>query len=32
MLRQKKVSEPEDGLFDEIEEDGDDEPSEPTKH
>lgn len=32
MLRQKKVSEPEDGQFDEIEEDGEDEPSEPTKH
>ena len=33
MLRQKKVSEPEDGQFDEIEETGEDEePPEPTKH
>ena len=31
MLRQKKVAEPEDGQFDAIEEDGDEEP-EPTKH
>ncbi|MCW1918314.1 ribosome maturation factor RimP [Rhodobacter sp. KR11] len=33
MLRQRKVAEPEDGQFDEIEETGDDEESpEPTKH